>query len=131
MCDLFLTSRCARILYTKFFDLLSWLAAFDTFDFCLGVGCCWFVLFLAWMGCLLVLSGDGYIQGVIEVSFIFWRLGYRSGSAWTKKKNLKPDQQCGTRHWSRGPQPQPQQTWGRFHRWSEPSYSKKSKILFF
>ena len=87
MCDLFLTSRCARILYTKFFDLLSWLAAFDTFDFCLGVGCCWFVLFLAWMGCLLVLSGDGYIQGVIEVSFYFLATGLQVGQRVDQKKN--------------------------------------------
>ena len=93
-----------------------------------AVGFCCF-----WLGWGICSSSPATV--IFKVSlrchFIFWRLGYRSGSAWTKKKNLKPDQQCGTRHWSRGPQPQPQQTWGRFHRWSEPSYSKKSKILFF
>ena len=56
------------------FDLVSRLAAAETFDLCLGVGCCWFLLFLAWMGTAIlargiavVLSGEGYVEGVIEV----------------------------------------------------------------
>ena len=56
------------------FDLVSWLAACDTFDLCLGVGRGWFLLFLAWMGTAIlaggiavVLSGEGYVEGVIEV----------------------------------------------------------------
>ena len=55
------------------FDLLSWLAACDTFDLCLGVGCCRFLFFLAWMGTAILaggnavaLSGGVFVEAVIE-----------------------------------------------------------------
>ena len=46
------------------FDLVSRLAAAETFDLCLGVGCCWFLLFLAWMGTPILAGGIGVVRFV-------------------------------------------------------------------
>ena len=76
-------SLCAMIFIHIVFDLVSRLAAAETFDLCLGVGCCWFLLFLAWMGTAIlaggiavVLCGDSHVGGVIECICVLWRLGY-------------------------------------------------------